>query len=148
MPQDWTKLLYRTGVNFQYLVFPVSEARVLSEATCISQIIHVGLVSTACSFRCALLNSRSSLVTLVLGRDIVHDRSTACARDACCKTFFPRDNLARRAQGTVCTKNYREHSRPCCMILHHLSNSTETCEVVLPLNSRLPDYLSRPMCRL
>ena len=28
---------------------------------------------------------------LVLGRDIVHDRLTACARDACCKTFFFRD---------------------------------------------------------
>ena len=28
---------------------------------------------------------------LVLGRDIVHDRSIACARDACCKTFFSRD---------------------------------------------------------
>ena len=41
---------------------------------------------------------------LVLGRDIVHDRLIACARDMCCKTFFPRENLARRARGTVCTK--------------------------------------------
>ena len=41
---------------------------------------------------------------LVLGRDIVHDRLTACARDACSETFFPRDNQARRARGTVRTE--------------------------------------------
>ena len=41
---------------------------------------------------------------LVSGRDIVHDRSTACARDAFCKTFFPRENLALRARDTVCTE--------------------------------------------
>ena len=64
----------------------------------------VGLVRTACSFRCALSNSRSSLVMLVSGRDIFHDRSTACARDAYCKTFFPRENLARRARDTVCAE--------------------------------------------
>ena len=34
------------------------------------------------------------------------------------------------------------------LILQHLSNSTETCEIVLPLNARLSDYLSRPMYRL
>ena len=28
---------------------------------------------------------------LMLGRDIVHVRLTACAHDACCKTFFFRD---------------------------------------------------------
>ena len=28
---------------------------------------------------------------LVFERDIVHDRSIACARDACCKMFFSRD---------------------------------------------------------
>ena len=27
----------------------------------------------------------------VLGRDIICDRSTACARDVCCETFFSRD---------------------------------------------------------
>ena len=27
----------------------------------------------------------------VLGRSIVYDRSTACARDACLRNFFPRD---------------------------------------------------------
>ena len=37
----------------------------------------------------------------VSGRDIVHDRSTACARDACCKTFFSRENLALRAKDTA-----------------------------------------------
>ena len=66
--------------------------------------IHVGLVRKACLFRCALSNTRSSLMMLVSERDIVHDRSTACARDACCKTFSPRDNLARRARDTVCTE--------------------------------------------
>ena len=92
MPQDWTKRLYSTGVNFQYRVFSASEARVLSESICVSQNTHVELiVLTACSCRCVHLNSRSSLVMLVLGRDIVHDRSTACARDACCKMFFFRD---------------------------------------------------------
>ena len=44
---------------------------------------------------------------LVSGRDIVHDRSTACARDACCNTFFPRDNLARRAKDTVCIEIWK-----------------------------------------
>ena len=38
---------------------------------------------------------------LVSGRDIVRDRSAACAHDACCKTFFPRENLALRARDTV-----------------------------------------------
>ena len=101
---DWTVRLYSTTVNFQYRVFPASEARVLSEAISISQNIHIGLVRTACSFRCALLNSRSSLVMFVLGRDIVHDRSTACARDTCSEMFFPRNNLAQRPRGTVCTE--------------------------------------------
>ena len=81
-----TVRLYSTIVIFQYHVFPASEARVLSE---IFPNIRVELVRTACSFRCALSNSRSSLEMLVSGKDIVHDRSTACARDACCKTFFP-----------------------------------------------------------
>ena len=40
---------------------------------------------------------------LVLGRDIVRDRSTAYAQDACCKTFFPREDLALRVRYTVCT---------------------------------------------
>ena len=92
MPQDWTILLYSTGVSFQYRVFPATEPRVLSESICVSQNTHVGLIIlTACSCRCALSNSRSSSVILVLKRDIVHDRSTACARDACCKMFFSRD---------------------------------------------------------
>ena len=92
VPQDWTILLYSTGVNFQYRVFPASEARVLSESIGVSQNTHVGLiVITAGSCRCALLNSRSSLVMVVLKRGIVHDRPTACARDACCKMFFSRD---------------------------------------------------------
>ena len=39
---------------------------------------------------------------LVSGRDIVRDRSTAWAHDACCKTFFPREDLALRARDTVC----------------------------------------------
>ena len=81
LPQDWTELLIQCYRNFQYRVFPASEARVLSE---IFPNINVGLVRKARSFRCALSNSRSSLVVLVSGRDIVHDRSTACARDACC----------------------------------------------------------------
>ena len=34
------------------------------------------------------------------------------------------------------------------LILQHWSSSTEICEVVLPLNARLSNYLSRPMCRL
>ena len=88
---DLTVRLYSTTVNFQYRVFPASEARVLSEAICISQNVYIGLVRTACSFWCAISNSRSSLAMLVLGRDVVHDRSTACARNACCKTFFSRD---------------------------------------------------------
>ena len=35
----------------------------------------------------------------------------------------------------------REHSRSCCTehSLQRLSSSTETCEVVLPLNARSPD---------
>ena len=91
LPQDWTELLvHSTTVIFQDHVFPASEARVLSEAICIFPNIRVGLVRTACSFRCALLNSRSSLVMLVLERDIVRDRSTACTHDAYCKTFFPK----------------------------------------------------------
>ena len=57
---------------------------------CTFESIRVGLVLTACSLRYALSNTRSSLVMLVLESDIVRDRSTACARDACCKTFFSR----------------------------------------------------------
>ena len=41
---------------------------------------------------------------LVSGRDVVRDRSTACANDACCKTFFPRENLALRARDKVCNE--------------------------------------------
>ena len=66
-------------------------------AAAISPSIHVGLVRAACSFRCALSNSPSSLVMLVSGRDIVRDRSTACAHDACCKTIFP-----KREPSTAC----------------------------------------------
>ena len=43
---------------------------------------------------------------LLLGRDIAYGRSTACTRDVLCgKTFSSRDNLARRARGTVCIKS-------------------------------------------
>ena len=89
-------MIVRSGFN------AVSLAR--ERSTCTFGNIHVGLVRTAYSLRCALSNSRSSLVMLVLGRDIVHDRLTACACDTCSETFFPRDNLARRARGTVCTE--------------------------------------------
>ena len=34
------------------------------------------------------------------------------------------------------TKSIYDH---CLIILQHLSNSTETCEVILPLNARSPD---------
>ena len=78
--------LYSTIVNFEYHVFsPRGKHVYVWKQFAFSQIIHVGLVLTACSFRCALSNSRSSSVMLVMGRDIVRDRSTACA---CCKTFF------------------------------------------------------------
>ena len=40
---------------------------------------------------------------LVLGRGVVRDLSTAYAHDACCKTFFPREDLALHARDTVCT---------------------------------------------
>ena len=43
---------------------------------------------------------------LVLGRDIVYDHSTAYAHDVCCECFSKRlrNNLARRAEVTVCTE--------------------------------------------
>ena len=41
---------------------------------------------------------------LVSGRDIDPDCLIACAHDECCKTFFPRENLALRARDTVCTE--------------------------------------------
>ena len=42
---------------------------------------------------------------LVLGRDIIHDLSNACARDACC-TFseIVKHPSQGRARDTVCTK--------------------------------------------
>ena len=83
MSQDWTELLVQYYRKFTIPCLPHEQS------TC--TYIHVGLVRTLCSFRCALSNSRSSLVMLVSGRDIVHDRSTACAHDACCETFFSRD---------------------------------------------------------
>ena len=89
---------YSTTVNFQYRVFPASEARVLSEAFCISQNIHVGLVRTACSFRCAFLNSPSSLVTNACFGEGCHYRPLVPA--TCSDTFFPRD------ASTTC-KGYR-----------------------------------------
>ena len=53
---------------------------------------------------CLFMNSRSSLVMLLSGRDIVRDRLTACAHDAYCKTFFPWDSLALHARDTACTE--------------------------------------------
>ena len=58
MPQDWTKLLYSTAINFQYRVSPASEARVLPESICVSQNTHVGLISERVV---DVLYSRSSL---------------------------------------------------------------------------------------
>ena len=84
---DKTVRPYSTIIIFPITcLFPASEARAISKAF---PNVHLGLVRTACSFRCTLSNSRSSLVMLVLGRDIVHDHSTACARDAYCKPFSP-----------------------------------------------------------
>ena len=47
--------------------------------------------------------------------------------------------LATRALHTEATLS-REHSVHVVLILQHLSSSTETCEVVLPLNARSPDF--------
>ena len=106
------------------------------------------LVRIACSFRCALSNSQSSLEMLVSGRDIVHYRSTACAHDACCKTFLPCDRLALRARDTVCTEILKQElSILNCSIIFCMKHSV-ICLLVTArayyrrvLRLRMPDCL-------
>ena len=102
IPQDRIELFYSTIVILQCSIlslFSAREARVLSE---VLPNILVMFVRAACSFRCVFSYSPSSLVMLVSGRDTVRDRLTAYARNACCKTFFPKREP--RTAYTVCTE--------------------------------------------
>ena len=90
LPQDWTELLIQNYRNFSIPCLPRARSTCTFRSNLHFLSIHVGLVRVACSFRCAISNSPSSLVMLVSGRDIVRDHLTAYARNACCKTFFPK----------------------------------------------------------
>ena len=102
-PQVWTDC-YST-VNHQHSVFLLSCAiRVLSESICISYNINIELALAAC--RVSELSFRTRAAAhgdgCLFGRDIVYDRSTACARDVSGEKRFPKrlqNNLATYVQG-------------------------------------------------
>ena len=76
----------KSPVNFQHRVSPASDARVLSDNLQFLYQTRGACFRSVFSQKAVLENSRSSLYRrmFVLERNIAHDRSTACARGACC----------------------------------------------------------------